>query len=779
MRPHTFVAALLGTLPLAAQQGDKSDHGNMAPVVPEKLIPPSPVYSVEESLKKFEIAPGFVIEPVATEPMIEKPVCIDFDPSGRMWVCEMRGYMPDIDGKGESTPEGRISVLEDSDGDGKADKKTVFLDKVLLPRAVAVFEDGVLFLDEHRLLWSKRDGLKAVGEPEVIDPDFNGGGNVEHKPNGLMRNLDNWLYLAKSDKRLRRIDGKWKIEPTFFRGQWGIARDDWGRLYHNHNSAFMFGETLAPNLLQANQAVKMKYSDTNALGNNRTWPIRVTPGVNRGYLSKANGYNEQTLDPKTFKLINCTAAAGLTVYRGTNFPKDWYGMGFSTEASVNLVKAIKIQEKDGKQSGTHPFGEKEFLASTDERFRPVNVYTAPDGSLYLVDMYHGIIQHKTYQTSYLREQHLSRGLDKPGFGNGRIYRIRSTSGKLEKKVDIGALQGADLVNMLAYPNAWHREAAQRLMVDRKDLTLVPLLAKLAANGGPVARVHAFWTLEGMGALKAEHLIPSLREKDPKVQSSALWACTRLDAAELSKLETGLVLIKPAAPEVAPYLARVLGSLGTPKSLDSLAALVKPYSEAAYSKKPASKDLDLKKAFVRQATVSGLHGHEAEFAKLADQNDKELIAWLDQGAKGASAAPEGPSLKGEELASFNRGKALFAGEAVCFSCHGPDGSGVTALGPPLDGSEWVTGKPETLISILLHGMTGPVTVAGVDYKPSADMPSLGMNPMFTDQKLADVATYVRNEWGNKAPAVTPDLVKKQREATKDRTGRPWTAPELKK
>ena len=763
MRPHTFVAALLGTLPLAAQQGDKKDHDNMALVVPEKDVPPSPVLSVEDALKKFKIAPGFVIEPVVTEPLMEKPVCVDFDPAGRMWVCEMRGYMPDIDGSGESTPEGRISVLEDSDGDGRVDKKTVYLDKVLLPRAVTVFEDGILFLDENRLCWSKRDGLKPVGEPEVIDGSFNGGGNVEHKPNGLMPDLDNWLYLAKSDKRLRRVNGKWVIEPTAFRGQWGIARDDWGRLYHNHNSAFMFGESLAPNLLQGNAAVKMKYNDNTALGNNRTWPIRVTPGVNRAYLSKENGYNEQTLDPKTHKLINCTAAAGLTVYRGTNFPKDFYGMGFSTEASVNLVKAIKIQEKDGKLSGTHPYGEKEFLASEDERFRPVNVYTAPDGSLYLVDMYHGIIQHKTYQTSYLRDQHLSRGLDKPGFGNGRIYRIRSNSGKLEPKVDIGALQGIELVKMLMHPNSWHRETAQRVMVDRKDPALVPLLAKLAASGSPVARVHAFWTLEGMGALKSEHLIAALKDKDPKVQSSALWACTRLDAAELSKLEAGLVSLKPAAPEAAPYLARVLGSLGTAKSLDALAALLKA---------------DSKERFVREAAVSGLHGHEAEFAKLDFPKNKDLTGWLEQGATNAPAGSEGPSLKGDELASYNRGKALFAGEAVCFSCHGPDGSGVTALGPPLDGSEWVTGKPETLINIMLHGMTGPVTVAGQKYTPTADMPSLGMNPMFTDQKIADVATYVRNEWSNKAPAVTPALVKKQREATKSRTGKPWTEPELK-
>ena len=165
--------------------------------------------------------------------------------------------------------------------------------------------------------------------------------------------------------------------------------------------------------------------------------------------------------------------------------------------------------------------------------------------------------------------------------------------------------------------------------------------------------------------------------------------------------------------------------------------------------------------------------------LASPGDRQFAQWLDQGERNAAAAQQGPSLKGADLASWNRGKALYAGEAVCFSCHGPDGSGVTALGPPLDGSEWVTGKPETLVNIMLHGMTGPVTVAGQTYTPTADMPALGMNPMFTDQKMADIATYVRNEWSNKAPAVSPAVVKKQREATKSRSGRPWTAAELGK
>ncbi len=761
-----LLLSLLGVLPLSAQQGDRKEHASMDPVVPERLIPPAPVLPVEEALKAFEVASGFVIEPVVAEPLVDKPVCLDFDPAGRMWVCEMRGYMPDIDGKMESVPEGRIVILEDSNGDGSVDKRTVFLEKLLLPRAITVYSDGVLFLDEHALYWVKRDGDKANGEPEVIDSKFTGGGNVEHKPNGLMPNLDNRLYLAKSDKRLHRIASEWIIEPTAFRGQWGIARDDYGRLYHNNNSTFLFGDLLAPNLLQGNPGVKMKYKDFTDLGNNRTWPIRVTPGLNRAYMAKENGYDSDTLDPRTHKLINATAAAGMTVYRGTNFPKDWYGTALVTESCVQLVKAIEIEEKDGRMKGSHKLGEKEFLASTDERFRPVNAYNAPDGSLYILDMYHGIIQHKTYMTSYLRDQTLSRGLEGPGYGHGRIYRVRSSSGKLEAPVDISKLEGRELVRMLMHANSWHRETAQRLLVERKDPSVAQDLGKLAVAGSTLARIHSIWTLEGMGLLKAEHLAAAIRDKDAKLQSSALWAATRLSPAELAKLEPVLIAAEPAGGEAAPYLARALGPIGTPKAFGRLAALV---------------DSGGKTPFVREAAVSGLDQRETAFREAqADAiKDKEFLAWLDDGSKEVkTGADAGPGYSGAELASYDRGKALYHGAAACFGCHGADGAGMPNLGPPLDASEWVTGRPEILINIMLHGMAGPITVGGETFVPAADMPGLGMNPAITDENFADIATYVRHEWTNEAGPVNPGLVKQVREATMDRTGRPWTEAELK-
>lgn len=761
------LAILLGlSAPLPAQQGD-GNTARMEPVVPEKLIPPSPVLSVEEALKTFKIAAGFVIEPVAVEPLVEKPVCLDFDSKGRMWVCEMRGFMPDIDGKGEKLPIGRITILEDSDNDGKADKRTVFLDKVLLPRAVAVMEDGILFMDEERLCWIARKGDTPDGAPVVIDSKFMKGGNVEHRPNGLLPNLDNNYYLAKSDRYVSKTAKGWALEPTAFRGQWGIARDDYGRLYHNNNSTLLFADLLVPNLLLGNTSVKMKFKDFTQLGSNHVFPIRVTPAANRGYMSKAQGYESNTLDPKTYKLISATSASGMAIYRGTNFPKSWYNNGISTEPVSNLVRAIRITEKDGAMTGENLFGDKEFLASTDERFRPVNVYNAPDGSLYLLDMYHGIIQHKTYMTTYLRKQSLSRGLEAPPVGHGRIYRIRSTSGKLETLKDISALQGLDLVKVLMHPNSWQREAAQRLLVSRKDPATIPFLEKLCASGPVVARIHAIWTLEGMGALNAAALVGAIRDTDAKLQSSALWASTKLSATELQKLGPVLVNARPAGKETHPYLIRALGPVGTTAAYDRIAQLL---------------DGGARIPFSREAAVSGLTGHEAAFLEAEEKGikDAELTGWLKEaGKKSHFGTPGGTSLSGNDLASYQKGKSLFLGEAACFGCHGADGQGIPNLGPPLDHSEWVNGKPEILIRILLHGMSGPVEVAGETYNPDADMPGLAMNPTFTDQNLADISTYIRNEWSNTAAPVPASIVTKERQLTKARAGKPFTAQELSK
>jgi mono/diheme cytochrome c family protein/glucose/arabinose dehydrogenase len=753
----------LALLPMLTLHAEEKDD----PVVPVSLIPPAPVLAPDQALKAFKVAKGFVIEPVVTEPLVEKPVALDFDGRGRMWVCEMEGYMPNADGKGEDVPKGRIVILEDTTGSGKIDKRTVFLDKLLMPRAVTVVDDGILFADQNSLYHVKRDGDKPGGPPEVVDADYAKGGNVEHKANGLLHGLDNWLYNAKSDRRYRKIDGKWVMEKTLFRGQWGISMDDYGRLFFTGNSTILHGNYIAPQLAQGNPGINMDIREIREISPNTVWPARVTPGVNRAYQMKVNGFDKDTLNPETFKLISATGVAGTVIYRGTNFPKEWYGRAFSCESSVQLVKAVDFKEEDGKFVGTHPMGQDEFLASTDERFRPVNSYNAPDGSLYIVDLYHGIIQHRDFLSKYLRQQSLDRGLDSPGDGQGRIYRVRYQAGALQKNVNLETMPTNELVKQLVAPNGWNRDMAQRLIVDRGDVKVVPLLERLTSmNQYPLGQIKALWTLDGLNKLTAAPILNLLKSDDPKVVCSALWASTKvLDAAEVAKLQPEIAALKPKTDEVKIYLARALGRFGPGKAFDALVDLLKT---------------DREKPLVKQLAVAGLDHHEAEFqaaikGKISDGN---LDKWLTAGALDIVAKPSAETtLTGEQLASFKRGKELFTGVAVCASCHGADGMGMPSLGPPLNQSEYVNGKPEILLAIILNGMSGPLRVNNVDYTPSADMPAFALNTQISDKNLADVATYIRQEWDNTSGMVKEDQVAKVRAATASRAGKAYTAKDF--
>jgi mono/diheme cytochrome c family protein/glucose/arabinose dehydrogenase len=739
----------------------------MASIVPAEMVPPAPFLPVEEAVKTFQIAPGFVIEPVAAEPLVEMPVTMKFDGDGRMWVCEMRGYMPDIDGHGEDIPQGRIVILEDTDTDGEVDKRTVFLDELLLPRSIHLYDDGVLWADQERLYFTPRNGDQPAGPPVVVDPDYAKGGNVEHKANTLLRGLDNWLYNAKSDRRYKRVGDEWLIEKTHFRGQWGMSRDDEGRLFYNSNSTLLMADSGYPNVVFGNDGARIKSSFSSRVGSNAVWPIRVNPGVNRAYINEKNGYSSNTISPTTYKLINATGASGLAIYRGDQFPAEMYGFAFVTEPSGNLLKAIRLGEGDGGLIGDHPYGDSEFLASTDERFRPVNAHTAPDGSLYILDMYHGIIQHKTYVTSYLREHLLRQGLDKPSNGHGRIYRIRSTEKPLRPVPRLDGLGAAQLVKHLSHPNGWHRDTAQRLIVERGDTGLRKPLGNLLFDGsrGSTSRVTALWCLEGLGLLERAHVEFAASSGNDQLASAALYAGLSLSPEDRSLIAAKLVEDGPGSSRTALYRARFLAESGDAAALEQLVLLMGEHGG---------------QPLVREAAFAGLKGREAEFLRINNGRfgHKEFIKWLEDAAvrKFKKTAP--PKIKGKHLASFQRGEILYQGRAACIGCHGIDGHGLPNLGPPLDGSDWVSGDTGRLVKILLHGLYGPITVSGERYEPPAAMPGLAQNPTVSDADLADIATYVRHAWSNRSSQVSSETISGIRQATEDRNGQIYTEADFR-
>ncbi|MEX1238353.1 MAG: dehydrogenase, partial [Cyclobacteriaceae bacterium] len=476
---------------------------------------PSAERTPEEELESFQTESGLMIELVAAEPMVQDPVVCTFDEDGRLWVVEMRSYMPDVDGEGEREPIGRVSVLEDKDEDGVMDRSTVYLDSLVMPRALAITSDGVLVVWEEAL-WITKDtnGDLVADSRTLVDSLYAGSKLPEHSPNGMWRGIDNWYYNAKSRFRYRLVNGVWKKDSTEFRGQWGISHDDAGRLYYNYNWSQLHADLVPPNYLSRNKNhTAITGIDYGLTLDRRVYPIRPTPAVNRGYIP---GILDEEQRLKEF-----TAACSPLVYRGTALPREFYGNAFVCEPSGNLIKRNIVKSEDLHLAAQDPNPGKEFLASTDERFRPVHLAQGPDGALYVVDMYRGLIQHKAYVTPYLREQSLSRKLVQP-IHRGRIWRIVPENWKTAGTVKLSQLQPEQLIGYLSHGDGWYRDIAQRLLVDRKDKIVLQPLTQLALKGeNPIGRFHALWTLEGLGLLSPNLLFPLLTDVNPLVSSTAL------------------------------------------------------------------------------------------------------------------------------------------------------------------------------------------------------------------------------------------------------------------
>lgn len=727
------------------------------------LFNAAPVLKPGEALHTFQLEEGFRIELVASEPLIHDPVAIDFDEKGRIWVIEMQSYMPDVAGHGEEEPTGRIVILEDQDNDGRMDHTKVFMDNLVLPRTIRIAHGGVLYAEPPNLWFVENIGDQP-GKKFLIDTAYAIGGNVEHQPNGMMRGMDNWYYNAKSKARYKYQDGEWVRQETEFRGQWGITKDNYGRLYYNTNSNQLRGDLVPPNMMNRNPNSDVKEAvNREMVKDQRVYPIRPTPGINRGYKA-------EMLDAEQ-KLTRFTAACGPEIYRGDQFPPEYQGNAFVCEPSGNLIKRNILLDSGAYVAAQQAYTGREFLASTDERFRPVSLYNAPDGSLYVVDMYRGIIQHETYVTDYLKDQILSRDLDKP-IGLGRIYRIVYEGSWWDQLTHIfedpsqPALHQAtdqQLIAYLSHPNGWWRDQGQRLLVERGNKSIAPALVKLLDEEDALPKIHALWTLEGMGMSSPEIIKKAAQSADPKVVATALRIGEHY--AGTDRASTTLSIYEAAADNPDPQVQLQLAlSLGAYMKIDAAKATNMLRSIALAHGNDA---------LIQEAIVSSVFGKEREFLALLSKDTPDqlaLITALKEAVVNAELKNQlkGKALTKEEKHQFVAGRSLF--EKTCAGCHQENGQGLVPIAPPLAGSEWVTGSEMRLIQVVLHGLKGPVTVRGKIYQePEVQpiMPGLKDNPEFTDEKLAAVLTYIRNAWNNEADAVEASTVKKVRESTVER------------
>lgn len=834
-----------------AQIGDSQDKPGVvqAPLVPKEQIPPAPVLSPEEAMKTFTVAEGYRLELAASEPRVQEPVAVTFDPDGSMWVAEMRGYMPDLDGRGEDEPNGRIVRLEDRDGDGHYEHSTVFIDGLVMPRALLRVADGLLVGAPPELAFHRdTDGDGKADQKEVlaidygvkVDPERPHLANPERAPNSLLWGFDNWIYSAAYTRKFRYREGKWEVGATSFRGQWGLAQDAYGRLYYGSNSDHIRVDVIdSKYLARQTHYPSLAGTNVNAAEDQLVWPIRVNPGINRGY-------RPEMLRDGRLKAF--TAAGGQGIYGGDRLPR-LRGDYFMPEPAAHLVRRsrLRIEGEGGTVKSRNAYEESEFIASTDERFRPVNVATGPDGSLYVVDFYRGILQHRISLTSYLRQQIVDRDLDK-GLHLGRIYRVVAAGTAPDGDAPTPPVELAGWVPLLEHPNSWWRERAQRSLVEAADPAVADAVRAVARDGEtPIGRVHALWTLEGIGkeALDLETVRGALSSGDPLVQAHAIRLAEPWLRQESGKGLVPLILSLAEGESAERRLQAVLslGDLGDDDVEDRLAELVRQHPE---------------QPFLLEAFLSGLKDREAALLSRLDEAGpaapddaaaSRLLTGLARGVMGArdvealtkvvamagAAAERG---NGRKAAALLNGLVPVAGSSrrpIVFETApeawpvlaehaatkataakllntlvwpGKEGVTVVTEAPPLTESQQALFElGGTLYAAVcaschqadgrgLEGLAPPLLdsewVLGPSERPvrivlhgvRGPIRVLGkthtgdMPPLgvLPDEQIAAILTYLRRAWGHTASPVETAEVRRIREATADHSDA-WSPEEL--
>ncbi len=519
----------------------------------------SPALSPDEELQTFHVAPGYRVELVAAEPLVQEPVAFDWDPQGRLWVVEMPGFMPDIAATGEHAPVGRIVVLEDTDRDGRMDRRTVFADGLVLARSVKVLEHGVL-VAEPPDVWLMRDtdgDLRMDAKTRVTGQFGHREVDVENNANAFDWGLDNRLRSAGQS----RLHFQWKAGallpgPSPVRGQWGVSHDDVGRTFRNTNESALHVDLVAgeyfarhPTLLRTRGSYERLAMPDNDL--NAVWPVRPTPGINRGYqagVRRADG-----------TLARHTSVCAPLVVRGDRVA-DLAGNVLVADPAANLVSRIVLRDDGVTLRAAKAWPDAEFLASTDERFRPVYLSNAPDGTVYLADLYRGVIEHRLSLTTYLKRYIEERGLVEPR-GLGRIWRIvHDTTARDASPVPTG--DAAALVRLLSHPNGWRRDTAQRLLVERGDTAVVPALTTLARTADDErTRLHALWTLDGLEAVTEPLVLQAMADRSPHVRAAAVRLTERWAEAPPPAIWSAIdARVEDPDPRVRLQVAATLGTM---------------------------------------------------------------------------------------------------------------------------------------------------------------------------------------------------------------------------
>ncbi len=507
------------------------------------------------ALKSFKLHAGFRLEPSAVEPLVTDPVAACYDADGRLYVAEMRGYPYP-----ENSPTGYVRRLEDSDGDGRFDRSTLFVEGLSWPTGVVPYDGGVFIAVAPDLLYAK--DTDGDGKADIKKVMFSGFGlqNVQALLNGLLWGPDGWIYgvsggnggdiknLSRPNAKpvsVRGRDFRFKPDGSAFEaisggGQFGHSFDDWGHRFTCNNSNHIRQIVLPASEIERNPALVVGAVVDDIAAEGPAGPVyRISAAepwrIVRTRQRAADPEYRKKLPPTELVATGFfTSATGVTIYRGDAFPEEYRGNAFIGDVGGNLVHRKTLTRNGAEFLATRADQNVEFLASTDNWFRPVNFTNTPDGTLLILDMYRETIEHP-----FSIPEPIKKHLDlTSGKDLGRLYNLVPESGYRKRHPALSDTKTVSLVDFLADPNAWWRETAQRLLIERKDsAAFTPLHAMALNRPNALARVHALWTLDVLGDLNENDLLPAFSDPEPGVREQA----ARLSSGRLG---TGSRLIEP-------------------------------------------------------------------------------------------------------------------------------------------------------------------------------------------------------------------------------------------
>ncbi|MEP7110579.1 MAG: PVC-type heme-binding CxxCH protein [Ferruginibacter sp.] len=672
-----FNVAIILLLSVSACRGKQESSGAVA---------------AKDALSTYQVADGFNIEMIASEPLIADPVDMEIDEYGRLYVVEMHGYPLDKGGSGN------IILLSDENGDGIMDKRTVFKEGLVMPTSIMRWKKGVLVTDPPNLLYL--EDTDGDGRANLTDTILNGFAlsNPQHNVNSPVYGLDNWIYLAHggavsttkykdefgdegseiiypgrpnapklprngNGRSIRFRPDKDLIEMTSSDCQFGHAFDEWGHRFGCNNSNQGYQEVIANRYFERNPDLLI--SDATQDMSDHLNAAEVFP---------------TTIHPDRQILTNVgvmTSVCGLTDYLGDAFPAPYNkNVTFVAEPVSNLMHVDVLRDSGASFVASRILQNKEFLSSTDAWARPVNMYVGPDGALYVLDYYRKVIE----SPEWMSEEAIKAGGLYDGSDKGRIFRITPRGAKpadWTRGLKLGDAGIGELVKTLANSNIWWRLNAQRLLVDRASKEAVPALVEMTRNSSPMGRLHALWTLEGIGELQPQQIEQALRDSVAGIRENAIQLAELHLKTAPGLANTLLALQNDKEARVRFQLLLTLGYIQTPPSAEArnkilfsdindewvqIAALSAASSQtASLLKVVLSRFRDDNPAYAslvkRLTAMVGVGGKQEDIHQLINEaaagtgiqgiKQASLLEGLEQGMK-SRKSPLEPSGKDQEL-----------------------------------------------------------------------------------------------------------------------------------